>query len=206
MLAFTLLSLASATASLAMPMMGKRQQSQCIAAGSFASQSNFLLTALNSTTPVNYTDPGAVLQTVQTGQDGSVSHAFLEYANPASTSFQTFSLKNGTLIPSFEDPAAPIGAVDLDVSAGQPLSFESSAYGTGLPAAAEIYCGQADIDPVAGYLYSELQIHGNDAYSMCSNGTRTVVVWQAAADNGGVYDFASCYPVRLQITTVNGTP
>ncbi|KAH9943575.1 hypothetical protein B0H21DRAFT_748523 [Amylocystis lapponica] len=206
MLAFTFLSLAFATVSLAMPMTGKRQQSRCIGGGSFANDSNFLLTALNYTTPVNYTDPGAVLQTVETERDGNVYHTLLEYADPASTSFQTFSLKNGTLIPFFEDPTAPIGAVDLDVPSGQPLSFEYSAYGTGLPAAADIYCGQADTDPEGGYLYSALLIYDNNAFSMCSNGTRTVVVWQASADNGGVYDYASCYPVRLQVMAVDGSP
>jgi len=209
MFASTLISVALATASLAMPtsiMKRTTPSYQCSGAGAFSNASTFLLTALNNTTPVNYTDPGATLEveTLYSNQVGDVYYAPLGYGPVGSFDPQTFTLVNGTLIPFLEDPSGGIRTADLNVTSGAPLGFAYGEYpAPDLPAAAAIYCGQADTDPENAYEYAALLVYGEAGFSMCANGTTpATVVWQATADNGGAYDFETCYDVRLQIVPV----
>ncbi|KAH9946592.1 hypothetical protein B0H21DRAFT_822657 [Amylocystis lapponica] len=169
-----------------------------IGAGTFSSANNFTLAALNSTS----TDNKAVGTQLVVGQNGSSDQrsfgVLSTYASYPYNQWPSFSLKGGALVPVSAD-AAP--GTDSDVAGGDMPGFVFS--NSDLPSPAAIYCGIADTDPDQGSPNPLLAVHGDaDSFSLCLSGSGATaqnnIVYKAAAGSQE-YDYASCYPVRVQL-------
>ncbi|KAH9946591.1 hypothetical protein B0H21DRAFT_742878 [Amylocystis lapponica] len=160
---------------------------------------NITLGALNTTGPVNYTDPGVpvVLSSVGSSGAGGVSSAALTTATSSGVLASAFSLINGSLIP--DGVAGGMSAVNRNVSSGGMLGFAYAADPSQLPAAPEVYCTVADTDPAGGYFWPVMMVNGKSDFSLCPAANNvTTVVFEATSDNDGAYDYDNCYGIRLQ--------
>ncbi|KAH9928777.1 hypothetical protein B0H21DRAFT_826286 [Amylocystis lapponica] len=196
MFAFTLLPFALAATAFALPT--ARQASSCASLGASAMSNayNFTLAAFNSSSTTAI--PLVVRQEMEDSA-GEVGICVLATKSQytAGDLFPDLSLVNGTLIPN--QPNSP--AVDMPVTAGQALTFEytQDALRQYLPAAAPDYCAV----PVADDGYGGALLYANgDASSFFACPDQhylNSIVYKPSADNGGVYDYTSCWPVTIRL-------
>ncbi|KAH9942629.1 hypothetical protein B0H21DRAFT_750805 [Amylocystis lapponica] len=195
MFASTLLPFVLAATALAMPT--ARQASPCASLGASAmsSVSNFTLAAFNasSTTPV----PLVVMQETE-DSTGQVGICVLATKSEQTTdAFPNLSLVNGTLIPNQPNMAA----VDMPVTAGKALTFEyaQDQLRQNLPAASPDYCAVPASD--SGYGGAILYANGDaSSFFVCPDQEHmNSIVYKPSADNGGVYDSTSCWPVTIKL-------
>ncbi|KAI0819734.1 hypothetical protein BC628DRAFT_1401273 [Trametes gibbosa] len=167
--------------------------------GAFDEATNVTLAAWNSTgTNTNSTGAPLVLAT-----GGSITGIeFRRMATWASfpfNDFPTVSLVNGTLIPNGEHTTPAQATI---VEEGSQIGFVLRNSANPLQGA-QIYCGVADVDPAGhGTGHPFLAVNGDtDSFQLCKVGSQNVVFWKPIPDHGE--DFASCYPIKVQIIEQN---
>ncbi|RPD60888.1 hypothetical protein L227DRAFT_86344 [Lentinus tigrinus ALCF2SS1-6] len=112
--------------------------------------------------------------------------------------FPTVKLEDGALVGLNAD--GTIGAVDLDVDAGNPTVWAPTNTG-----AAKVYCGLVGTSPHGGNpVHPLLALHDDaDSFSLCTASSEffpeplDVLVYKA--EDNGLYDFASCREVAVQL-------
>ncbi|PCH34742.1 hypothetical protein WOLCODRAFT_106469, partial [Wolfiporia cocos MD-104 SS10] len=205
-----LILLALASASLALPATVKHSTATwCsgLGGGAFDTAQNFTLTAYDlASTPANSTGVPLVV-----GQNSSATDAEYKvlstYESYPYNDFPNFSLISGALIPNPSKANASVSAADVAVAAGAEPSFMVSS-SSGLPDPAQIYCAVADTDPDVGHAFPTLAVNGDtDNFHLCKTSgdanAQVNVVYKASSNSSGVYDYDSCYRVRLQLIGLN---
>ncbi|PCH34741.1 hypothetical protein WOLCODRAFT_19544 [Wolfiporia cocos MD-104 SS10] len=164
-------------------------------AGNVTDDAVFLLAALNTTLP-NANATGVPLVLGSNGTDYGIIVTYASY--PESIFPQNITLTEGdlTLLSSSD-----YLAYDVSVNAGYGLNFllvDLQPGPDGLPGADPIYCVQEDVSPAI------LAVNGDaESFSLCETlgggPAQKAVIWKANSENGGVYNYTSCYPVILQL-------
>ncbi|KAI0643247.1 hypothetical protein C8Q79DRAFT_1002500 [Trametes meyenii] len=162
--------------------------------GAFDGVHNFTLAAWNTSLP-NANNTGAPLVLATAGAiPGAELRQLATYASFPFDDYPTFSLVNGTLIPQGGSTPAQATIVQDGSSLGflQTVSAEPTK-------GSQIYCAVADLDPAGhGTGHPFLAVNGDtDSFSLCQTGAQNVVFYKPAAE--GREDFASCYPVKVQL-------
>ncbi|RDX44922.1 hypothetical protein OH76DRAFT_1408529 [Lentinus brumalis] len=112
--------------------------------------------------------------------------------------FPTVKLVDGGLLGLRAD--GPVDTVDLDVDAGNPTIFAPTNVG-----AAKMYCGVVGTSPHGGNpVHPLLMLHGDtDSFSLCTGSStfydKPLDVLVYKAEDNGVYDFASCREIAVQL-------
>ncbi|KZT01905.1 uncharacterized protein LAESUDRAFT_717237 [Laetiporus sulphureus 93-53] len=196
MFAFALVSVVFAAAANGLPNVGIRQDFDSCGtlANSSPNGSNFTLVASSVADGAN---SALVLGPNSIGISGAnavlvtaASYTGGGYPGPS------WSLLEGALIAS-ADPAGA-SAYDLSVNAGSGLGFIVSEENQ---SSAQIYCIQSIGDP-AGLNHPHLAVNGQtEDFSLCASTSSgaEAVIYQSTNDNGGEYDYDSCYAVNIEV-------
>ncbi|KAI0933310.1 hypothetical protein AcV7_004817 [Taiwanofungus camphoratus] len=204
MFVLTVLPVFLAASSSAMPTLSTHQSGPCTGLGqdAYDTASDFTLTAYNLTLPnANTTGAPLVLGSGPAGTSGQASVAVLvTYASYSRNDWPgpNMTLASGALTPA---PEGGLVASNTNVTAGDAVSFIVTDPQFSSPGP-QIYCAvpqtdESDLEWVA------LAVNGDTQdFSLCTTvdgSAQDNVIYHATVDNGGQYDYDSCYSIRVQL-------